>query len=123
MRETTAVTPSAAGSAPASAEAPTETPTQAPAGAPSGAPSDAPSDAPAGSRSPLLSHPGAVEGEGADAGVAAHYGDPMREQRLLAEGLAVVDLSHRGVVAVSRSGPADLAALDHQPAPHRPAPA
>lgn len=93
MRETTAVTPSAAGSAPASAEAPTETPAQAPA--------DAPSDAPAGWRSPLLSHPGAVEGEGADAGVAAHYGDPMREQRLLEEGLAVVDLSHRGVVAVS----------------------
>ena len=93
MRETTAVTPSAAGSAPASAEAPTETPTQAPAGAPSGAPT--------GSRSALLAHPGAVEGEGADAGVAAHYGDPMREQRLLEEGLAVVDLSHRGVVAVS----------------------
>ena len=93
MRETTAVTPSAAGSVPASAGAPTETPTQAPAGAPS--------DDPTGSRSALLAHPGAVEGEGADAGVAAHYGDPMREQRLLEEGLAVVDLSHRGVVAVS----------------------
>ena len=35
------------------------------------------------------------------AGVAAHYGDPMREQRLLAEGLACVDLSHRGVVTVA----------------------
>src|SRR5690349_11270927 len=44
---------------------------------------------------------GAVEGEGPDAGVAAHYGDPVREQRLLAEGLAVVDLSHRGVVTVT----------------------
>jgi folate-binding protein YgfZ len=33
--------------------------------------------------------------------VAAHYGDPMREQRLLTEGLAVVDLSHRGVVTVT----------------------
>jgi folate-binding protein YgfZ len=33
--------------------------------------------------------------------VAAHYGDPLREQRLLVEGLAVVDLSHRGVVTVS----------------------
>ncbi|MBM6401521.1 YgfZ/GcvT domain-containing protein [Phycicoccus sonneratiae] len=52
-------------------------------------------------RSVLLGRHGAVEGEGADTGVAAHYGDPMREQRLLAEGLAVVDLSHRGVVRVS----------------------
>lgn len=51
--------------------------------------------------SPLLQAPGAVVGEGIDAGVAAHYGDPMREQRLLSEGLAVVDLSHRGVVTVS----------------------
>ena len=51
--------------------------------------------------SPLLHAPGAVPGEGIDAGVAAHYGDPMREQRLLAEGLAVVDLSHRGVITVS----------------------
>lgn len=51
--------------------------------------------------SPLLQAPGAVAGEGLDAGVAAHYGDPMREQRLLSEGLAVVDLSHRGVVTVS----------------------
>ncbi|NHI18619.1 folate-binding protein YgfZ [Phycicoccus endophyticus] len=59
-------------------------------------------DAPAaGAASPLLARPGAVEAEGLDAGVAAHYGDPMREQRLLAEGLAVVDLSHRGVVTVS----------------------
>ena len=51
--------------------------------------------------SPLLDRPGAVAGEGADAGVAAHYGDPVREQRLLSEGLAVVDLSHRGVVRVA----------------------
>lgn len=51
--------------------------------------------------SPLLGRHGAVEADGSDAGVAAHYGDPMREQRLLAEGLAVVDLSHRGVVTVS----------------------
>ena len=51
--------------------------------------------------SPLLDRPGAVAGEGADAGVAAHYGDPVREQRLLSEGLAVVDLSHRGLVRVS----------------------
>ena len=32
--------------------------------------------------------------------VAAHYGDPMREQRLLATGVGLVDLSHRGVIAV-----------------------
>ncbi len=51
--------------------------------------------------SPLLARHGAVEGQGADAGVASHYGDPVREQRLLAEGLAAVDLSHRGVVTVS----------------------
>jgi folate-binding protein YgfZ len=52
-------------------------------------------------RSVLLDHPGAVEGDGHDAGVAAHYGDPLREQRLLSEGLAVVDQSHRGVVTVT----------------------
>ena len=46
--------------------------------------------------SPLLQSPGAVAGEGRDSAVAAHYGDPMREQRLLAEGLAAVDLGHRG---------------------------
>ena len=51
--------------------------------------------------SPLLSSPGAVAGEGLEAGVALHYGDPMREQRLLEEGLAVVDLSHRDVVTVT----------------------
>lgn len=51
--------------------------------------------------SPLLSRPGAVADEGADDGVAAHYGDPLREQRMLVEGLAVVDLSHRGVVTVT----------------------
>lgn len=46
----------------------------------------------------LLDTRGAVPGDGPDAGVAAHYGDPVREQRLLQEGLGVVDLSHRGVV-------------------------
>src|SRR6476659_7890627 len=57
--------------------------------------------APEVARSVLLDRPGAVEGDGVDSGVAAHYGDPLREQRLLVEGLAVVDLSHRGVVTVS----------------------
>ncbi|MER7164836.1 folate-binding protein [Micromonospora sp. NPDC000207] len=33
-------------------------------------------------------------------GVAAHYGDPMREQRTLATGVGLVDRSHRGVIAV-----------------------
>ncbi|GGV15485.1 folate-binding protein [Streptomyces litmocidini] len=52
-------------------------------------------------KSPLLSLPGAVPAEGRDEGVAAHYGDLFREQRALAEGDGFVDLSHRGVVAVS----------------------
>ncbi|WP_443592157.1 CAF17-like 4Fe-4S cluster assembly/insertion protein YgfZ [Actinotalea solisilvae] len=52
-------------------------------------------------RSPLLARAGAVEGSGADAGVAWHYGDPTAEQRALAAGGAVVDLSHLGVVTVT----------------------
>lgn len=52
-------------------------------------------------RSPLLDRPGAVEADGTDSGVAAHYGDPMREQRALDRGEAFVDLSHRGVVRVA----------------------
>ncbi|WP_432073094.1 YgfZ/GcvT domain-containing protein [Streptomyces wuyuanensis] len=51
--------------------------------------------------SPLLSLPGAVPAEGRDEGVAAHYGDLFREQRALADGTGLVDLSHRGVIAVS----------------------
>ena len=51
--------------------------------------------------SPLLRRPGAVAGAGVDAPVAWHYGDPVREQRLLVEGLAAVDLSHRSVVTVT----------------------
>ena len=51
--------------------------------------------------SPLLGRPGAVAASGADSGVAAHYGDPVREQRALAEGSAAVDLSFRGVVTVA----------------------
>ncbi|QCU77438.1 folate-binding protein [Citricoccus sp. SGAir0253] len=55
--------------------------------------------------SPLLSGPhavhGAVAGSGPDAAVAAHYGQPVAEQRALAAGTAVVDLSHRGVVTVT----------------------
>jgi folate-binding protein YgfZ len=58
--------------------------------------------------SPLLSRPGAVVVEGgavaahsvAAHSVAAHYGDPLREQRLLAEGAGVVDRSDRDVLVV-----------------------
>ncbi|MBA2558331.1 MAG: folate-binding protein YgfZ [Propionibacteriales bacterium] len=53
--------------------------------------------------SPLLALPGAVEGEGIDAGVAAHYGDPFREQKALLAGEGFVDLSHRGVVRITGS--------------------
>ena len=51
--------------------------------------------------SPLLARPGAVEADPPDAGVAAHYGDPFREQRALVGGEASVDLSHRPVVRVA----------------------
>src|SRR5581483_2044373 len=44
---------------------------------------------------------GAVAGVGIDAGVANHYGDPLREQRTLLVDGAVVDRSHRDVVVVS----------------------
>ena len=37
---------------------------------------------------------------GIDAGAPWHYGDPMREQRLLEAGEGVVDLSHRGVLSI-----------------------
>lgn len=36
-----------------------------------------------------------------DPGVAWHYGDPLREQRMLASGEGAVDLSNRGVLTVS----------------------
>ncbi|MFE9558655.1 YgfZ/GcvT domain-containing protein [Streptomyces sp. NPDC006692] len=52
-------------------------------------------------KSPLLSQPGAVPAEGRDEGVAAHYGDLFREQRALAGGTGLVDLSHRGVITVT----------------------
>lgn len=55
--------------------------------------------------SPILSVHGAVPASDPDAGVAAHYGDPIREQRRLerasSERIAAVDLSHRGVVSVA----------------------
>jgi len=72
--------------------------------------------------SPFLALPGAVAESGALAGsssagsssagsssagsvslgsIAAHYGDPVAEQRMLAAGRAIVDLSDRGVITVT----------------------
>jgi hypothetical protein len=51
--------------------------------------------------SPLLSLPGAVAGDGADAPVAAHYGSFNLEQRTLASGEGFVDLSHRDVLRIA----------------------
>ena len=51
--------------------------------------------------SPLLARPGAVAGQGVDAGVADHYGDPLREQRTALGELAIVDRSHRDIVRVT----------------------
>lgn len=54
-------------------------------------------------RSPALDLPGAVPAppDAPDSGVPWHYGDPHGEQRRLAAGRGAVDLSHRGVVAVT----------------------
>jgi tRNA-modifying protein YgfZ len=41
-----------------------------------------------------------IEPDSRDAGAVAHYGDPMREQRLLATAAGLVDRSHRGVLAI-----------------------
>jgi folate-binding protein YgfZ len=51
----------------------------------------------------MLKINGAVEAEWPDEGIAAHYGDPMREQRAMTEGQVLVDRSNRGVVKVSGS--------------------
>ncbi len=53
----------------------------------------------------MITAPGAVAMEAlnesdVDAGVAAHYGDPIREQRLLATAAGMVDRSNRGVLVV-----------------------
>ncbi|MCA0291017.1 MAG: folate-binding protein [Actinobacteria bacterium] len=72
--------------------------------------------APPPATSPLLARAGAVAGDGVEGGVAIHYGDPLREQRLLVEGLAVVDLSHRDVVTVT--GPDRLSWLHSMTTQH-----
>ncbi|SOD94364.1 CAF17-like 4Fe-4S cluster assembly/insertion protein YgfZ [Blastococcus haudaquaticus] len=48
--------------------------------------------------SALLARPGAVPVEGGS--IAAHYGDPLREQRLLAEGAGLVDRGDRDVLQI-----------------------
>ncbi|MGO4204445.1 folate-binding protein YgfZ [Rhodococcus sp. TAF43] len=60
-------------------------------------------DTPHVAPSPLLSTPSAVPPpEGSpDAGVAWHYGDPFAEQRAAVRSAAVVDRSHRFVIAIS----------------------
>ena len=42
----------------------------------------------------------AVPADGVDAGIALHYGDPLREQRILATKAGVVDRSNRDVLRV-----------------------
>ncbi|CAN5591227.1 folate-binding protein YgfZ [soil metagenome] len=49
----------------------------------------------------MLTWPGAVAADPPDVGVAAHYGDPLREQRAAADGVAVVDRSNREVLRIS----------------------
>jgi folate-binding protein YgfZ len=66
--------------------------------------------------SPLLQRPGAVAADVPDAGVAAHYGDPYREQRALAAGGATVDLSHRPVIRIA--GPERLSWLHNLTTQH-----
>lgn len=51
-------------------------------------------------RSPLLDWPGAVPADGADAGIAWHYGDPLGEQRRAAESAGLLDLSNREILVV-----------------------
>jgi folate-binding protein YgfZ len=59
-------------------------------------------------KSALLSRPGAVP-EQEDSTVAWHYGDPLREQRHLAQGGAIVDRGDRGLLRIT--GPERLSWL------------
>jgi folate-binding protein YgfZ len=52
-------------------------------------------------RSPWLDLPGAVEADAPDRGVASHYGDPFREQRMFLGGAGAVDRSNRDVVTIT----------------------
>jgi tRNA-modifying protein YgfZ len=49
----------------------------------------------------MLDLAGAVEAQWPDEGVAAHYGDPMREQRVMSERQVLVDRGNRGVIKIS----------------------
>jgi folate-binding protein YgfZ len=49
----------------------------------------------------MLDINGAVEADWPDEGVAAHYGEPAREQRAMTEGPVLVDRGNRGVVRVA----------------------
>ncbi|MET0934216.1 MAG: glycine cleavage T C-terminal barrel domain-containing protein [Mycetocola sp.] len=61
--------------------------------------------------SPFLNRPGAVVlPDAIDAGVPSHYGSPNIEQRMLAAGEAIVDLSNRGIVSIA--GPDRLSWLN-----------
>ncbi|MGK5557050.1 CAF17-like 4Fe-4S cluster assembly/insertion protein YgfZ [Actinomadura kijaniata] len=50
--------------------------------------------------SPLLQSRGAVAADAPDQEIAAHYGEPMHEQRALEAGEAFVDRGNRGVIRV-----------------------
>src|ERR1700678_1117197 len=52
-------------------------------------------------KSPMLDLAGAVEAEWPDEGVAAHYGDPTREQRVMSERPTLIDRSNRGVIKIT----------------------
>ncbi len=56
---------------------------------------------PTSDRSVRLAAPGAVAGVDEDAAVPSHYGDPLREQRALAETAAYVDRSHREILTIT----------------------
>jgi folate-binding protein YgfZ len=49
----------------------------------------------------MLDLAGAVEAQWPDEGVAAHYGDPMREQRVMSEQRSLVDRANRGVIKIT----------------------
>ena len=51
--------------------------------------------------SPGVRLPAAVAAVGIDSGIAWHYGDPMREQRILETAAGVIDRSNRPVLAIS----------------------
>jgi folate-binding protein YgfZ len=51
--------------------------------------------------SPGVSLPAAVAADGIDSGIAWHYGDPMREQRILETAAGVIDRSNRPVLVIS----------------------